>query len=366
MCLLKLKLEAQNLNQPRLIDHSIPVVASMNFLSLVTFVDTFNKLLPILGFAAVFDHIQGFSMTRSNTTFTIISLTCLLYSLSVPAQQQQPGPWSFNIEGGGAHQTEVDLKDDTGGFAVDRWFLGAGVTYSWDARTSFGASIGGGRSIYEFNDLTGFGGGEPWGTIEDSRLSATGRFGFGDKGVVFIIPTIRINGEKGASNSDSRTYGLFAAVAWRLNADLTIGPGIGAFSRLEDGTRFFPILAIDWNISERWNLSTGRGLASSQGPGLTLSYKLNEDWSLGLAGRYEDLEFRLDDEGPAAGGLGRDQSFPLMLNATLTPNSKINLSIFAGLEFGGKLKLKDAQDIVVEESKYDPAPIFGGTFEFRF
>ncbi len=303
-------------------------------------------------------------MTRSSTTFTILSIFCLLYSLSVSAQQQ--GPWSFDIDGGGAHQTEVDLKDSTGAFAVDRWFLGAGVTYSWDARTSLGASIGGGRTIYEFDELTGFGGGEPWGTIEDSRISFTGRFGFGDKGAVFIIPTIRMNGEKGASNSDSRTYGLFGAVAWRLNADLTIGPGIGVFSKLEDGTKFFPILAIDWNISDRWNLSTGLGLASSQGPGLTLSYKLNDDWSFGLAGRYEDLEFRLDDEGIAAGGLGRDQSFPLVLNATLTPNKKFNLSVFAGMEFGGKLKLKDTQDIVIEESKYDPAPIFGGTFEFRF
>jgi hypothetical protein len=305
-------------------------------------------------------------MARSNTTFIIISLTCLLYSLSAAAQQQQRSPWSFNMDGGGLHQTEVDLKDDTGGFAVDRWFLGAGVTYSWDARTSLGASIGGGKSIYEFDELTGFGGGEPWGTIEDSRLSITGRFGFGDKGVAFIIPTVRVNGEKGASNSDSRTYGLFAAVAWRLNADLTIGPGIGAFSRLEDGTKFFPILAIDWNISERWNLSTGRGLASSQGPGLTLSYKLNEDWSFGLAGRFEDLEFRLEDQGPTAGGVGRDQSFPLVFNARLTPNEKFNLSVFAGIEFGGELKLKDAQGTVVEESKYDPAPIVGGTFEVRF
>jgi len=113
-------------------------------------------------------------------------------------------------------------------------------------------------------------------------------------------------------------------------------------------------------------LSTGRGLASSQGPGLTLSYKLNEDWSLGVAGRYEDLEFRLDDKGVAAGGVGRDQSFPLVFTAELTPNKKINLSVFAGLEFGGKLKLRNALDILVEESKYDPAPIVGGTFEFRF
>ena len=309
---------------------------------------------------------RRFFMTRTTILLTAIALLVLLYAMPVAAQSGQSDPWTFTIDGGGVHQSEADLKDDTGGFSVDRWYLGAGFNYSWDDRTSFGVSFGGGRSIYEFDELTGFGGGEPWDTIEDSRVSFTGRFGFGETGTVIIIPTLRLNGEKGASNSDSQTWGLFGAVTWQLNEDLTIGPGIGLFSRLEDGTRAFPVLAIDWNITDHWSLSTGRGLASSQGPGLTLDYKLNEDWSLGFSGRYEDIEFRLDDEGPAAGGVGRDQSIPLVFRADLKPNEKIRLAVFAGIEFAGKLKLKNALDVVVEESKYDPAPIFGGTFEFRF
>ena len=138
------------------------------------------------------------------------------------------------------------------------------------------------------------------------------------------------------------------------------------FSRLEDSARIFPILAIEWNITDRWNLSTGRGLAASQGPGLMLSYELNEDWSLGLAGRYEDIEFRLDNEGPAAGGVGRDQSMPLVFMATLEPSKKFRLSVFTGIELNGTLKLKDALGDIVDESSYDPAPLFGATFDVRF
>ena len=107
-------------------------------------------------------------------------------------------------------------------------------------------------------------------------------------------------------------------------------------------------------------------MASTQGPGLTLSYKLNDDWTFGLAGRYENLEFRLDDEGPAAGGIGRDRSIPIVISANLTPNKKLNFSVFTGIEFAGELKLKDAMDELVEESKYDPALLFGATFEVRF
>jgi len=87
---------------------------------------------------------------------------------------------------------------------------------------------------------------------------------------------------------------------------------------------------------------------------------------LGLAGRYEDQEFRLDDKGVAPGGVGRDQSVPLVFNASLTPSRNLNLNVFAGIEFAGKLKLKNADDVIVDESKYDPAPIFGATFQYRF
>ena len=300
-----------------------------------------------------------------NTFFRAI-IFLLIVSLSVPAHAQKSDSLVFKVNGGAVHQAEADLTDGNGGFSVDRWFLSAGFDYAWNQRTSLGLSLGGGKSNYEFNQLSDFGGESPWEEIEDSRISVMGRFGVGETGVVVISPTVRFNGEKGADSGDSTTYGIFAAVAWRLSEDLTIGPGVGVFSRLEDGARFFPLLAIDWNISDRWSLSTGRGLASSQGPGLTLSYELNGDWSFSLAGRYEDIEFRLDDEGSAAGGVGRDQSFPLVAIATLKPNTMLTLSVFTGLELGGSLKLKNVQNITIEESSYDPAPLFGASFEFRY
>jgi len=305
-------------------------------------------------------------MTSTLQQLNKLIMCLMVISMPALAQTQDTGPLVFKVDGGVVHQTDTDLTDGGGSFAVDRWFVSGGIDYVWDQRTSLGFSIGGGKSNYEFDDLTGLAGGMPWGDIEDSRVSITGQFGLGKSAVVLISPTVRSNGEDGADSSDSRTYGVFAAVAWRLNENLTIGPGVGVFSRLEDSVRIFPVLAIDWNISDRWNLSTGRGLASSQGPGLTLSYELNEDWSFGLAGRYEDIEFRLDDEGPAAGGVGRDQSFPLVAVATLKPNSMLTLSVFTGLELGGSLRLKDARNMTVEESDYDPAPLFGATFEFRY
>ncbi|MBT8063509.1 MAG: TonB-dependent receptor [Gammaproteobacteria bacterium] len=307
------------------------------------------------------------SETRSRRAILAAALLCLLIpSASLLAQAPPRSPWVFSVDGGGLHQTEVDLKDTEGAFSVDRWFVSAGVDYGFDPRRSIGISIGGGQSGYDFDDSTVFGAGDPWGDVKDFRVALPTRFGFGEKGNAFIIPSVRYNREDGASSSDGRTWGLLAAVAWRLNEDLTIGPGIGVFSRLEGGTRVFPILAIDWNITERWTLATGRGLGASQGPGLNLSYRVSDNWSLGLAGRYEKVEFRLDDKGVAPGGIGRDQSIPLVFTACLDSSPKLGFAVFAGIEFGGKLTLKNALDETVEETDYDPAPVIGASFEFRY
>ena len=305
-------------------------------------------------------------MFRMKAAFSCMAGFLAIVSGNLVAQAPQFDPVTFRVDGGGVHQSKADLKDGGGAFDVDRWFVSAGVNYSWNFRNSIGLSIGGGRSNYSFYDGTGFGGGEPWTSAEDFRISAPARFKVSERATAIIVPSVRFNKEKGADSGDSTTYGLYAAVAWRLSKDLTIGPGIGVFSRLEDSANVFPILAIDWNITDRWNLSTGRGLGASQGPGLNLSYKINQYWSLGLAGRYEDAEFRLNDDGPSPGGIGRDQAFPLVFSGILEPNEDLRFSLFAGLELGGKLKLQDTFGKTIEETKYDPALLIGATFDIRF
>jgi hypothetical protein len=305
-------------------------------------------------------------MTCGNFFPALCALICLTGTLPAYAQPQQMGPLVVNLDGGYATQTESDLKDTAGAFSVNRWFLAAGVDYVWDRRTSLGISFGAGESTYDFTGLTNDGGEAPWDTAEDQRLSLVGRFGFGETGSVIIIPSYRYNGEKDSDSGEARTWGLLAGAAWRISEDLTIGPGFGVFSQLEDSSRVFPILVIDWNITERWNLSTGRGLAASQGPGLSLSYQLNPAWSLGFTGRYEDVRFRLDENGPVHNGVGRDKSFPMVLSASWAPTPKVGLSLFAGAEIAGELELQDPDGVTVERSDYDAAPLLGFSFKAKF
>ena len=293
------------------------------------------------------------------------ALYCLLSAPTAHAQAPRD-PVSFNFDAGMLFQGDADLDDGDGSFSINRWFLGAGISYSWDRRNSIGLNVGGGVASYDFDELGVFGAEGPWEDIEDTRLSLVGRFGFGEKGTLFVIPSYRYNGEDDSKTSDGRTWGVLAAAGWRIREGLTLGPGIGVFSRLEDGTRVFPILVIDWDISERWNLSTGRGLAASQGPGLQLSYKISDTWRLGLTSRYEKTEFRLKRFGENAGGVGQDRSIPMVFTARWQPNRYVGVAAFAGLEFNGRLKLEDPEGELIAKSDYDTAPIFGATLELRF
>jgi hypothetical protein len=298
--------------------------------------------------------------------FTVILMVAWLFFPSQAQAQRAPEGWFWTLDGLYAAQGDADLGDEGGDFSLQRAFLGASLDYLWNPRTALGVSVGGGLSRYDFSGQTGLAPGEPWEDIEDWRVSVVSRFAINDRISGLIIPSYRVNRESGASTSGADTWGLLAGISWRLRPGLTIGPGIGVFERLEESTAVFPILVIDWDIGERWNLSTGRGLAASQGPGLTLAYTLNDDWTVNLVGRYEQIDFRLDKEGPAPGGIGRDEVFPLVLGAAWSPNPGTRLSIFLGGEFGGELELADPRGDLIARSDYDTALIGGASFSLRF
>ena len=294
----------------------------------------------------------------------VVAGSFLVAGSTAVAQAPSPGGWTFTLDGGFAVQGDADLDGDSGSYSLHRTFYSAGLDYRWNYRNSVGLSVGAGTTDYDFEGSDGGAVAGPWDEVDEWRVSLPTRLALGETSTLFMIPTLRDSGESGSS--DGQSWGLLAGAAWRFDADLTIGPGIGVISRLEESARVFPILLIDWNITERWNLSTGRGLAASQGPGLTLSYRLTPAWQIGLAGRYEEIQFRLDNAGAAPGGVGEDRAIPLVVTAGWSPNRQVRLGMFAGLEFGGELNLYDARGREVESRDYDTAPVYGATFAFDF
>jgi hypothetical protein len=297
-------------------------------------------------------------------TFTLACCSTILVlgMLTSPTFAQQRLGWVYQIDGLAAYQSNADLSEG-GEFSASRAFLRTTALYNLNGGTSVGLSASIGSFDYNFSQADN----QPWEDIRDIRISVPVRFRAGNTASVFVSPQVRWDYQSGADAADGRTYGVFAGIAWKLSESLTIGPAFGAFSQFEDDDiDFFPALLVDWDINDRWNLNTGSGIGATQGPGLTLSYALNDTMTLGLSARSERIRFRLDEEGLAPNGIGEDKSIPVVVSFGYNPNPGISLNVFAGAELDGRLTLDDANGTELSRQNYETAPLVGVAFRARF
>ena len=304
--------------------------------------------------------------------FRLLLLLMLIIPIAALAEKNQEttpsneeSPWSFSLRGGSLYRFDTDL-DEGGGFRINRFFIQGGPVYSPEYRRSVALTVGYGFDGYDFTGKSVFSNSSPWEDIHTVRLGAPVRWGLDNDWSVYLLPSLRVTAESGGSWNDALTGGVFAGAAYRFSDQLTIGPGIGIMSQLEDDATIFPLLLVDWKITGRLSLETGQGLAATQGPGLTLDWRVTDRWHLVFGGRYEKQRFRLDDNGEVPGGIGENTSFPLFTGATCEFSSKIRASAVGGVELGGELRREDRDGRLIAEDEYDPALFLGITFAGRF
>jgi hypothetical protein len=273
--------------------------------------------------------------------------------------------WSSFLEGVYFHQMESDA-DAGGQFGADRLAVRGGVRWMPDYRRSVSLSFGYGFAGFDFNGNEGLAGMNPWDDVHSFGVGAFIRYGFNSRWTMFLVPVVRWTAEQGADWGDAMTGGGFAGFAYRFGDRLTIGPGVGVLSQLEDSASVFPVLLVNWRITDRLGLETGGGLGATQGPGLVLNYDISSRWRLFAGGRYDKLRFRLDESGPAPAGVGTNRSVPFYGGATVTLNSRASLTLLAGIDAGGELTLDDEGGRRLSDDNYGTTAVLGVAFRFSF
>jgi len=273
--------------------------------------------------------------------------------------------WSTFLRGGYVHQFDSDL-DNGGSFSVNRLFIQGGLTYAHDYRRSISLALGYGFDGYDFSGDRGFVSLRPWESINSLRISTPVRWGFDQKWTVFVIPAVHFTAESGADLGDAASGGGFTGFSCRFSDRLTMGLGIGVLTQIEDDTTVFPSLIINWKITDRLSLGTGRGLGATLGPGLALNWKASDKWNLSLGGRVERLRFRLDNKGTAPKGIGEDRSYLLFGGLTYSFSRRALVSLVGGVDLDGQHRLEDKKGQRIAEEDYNPAGFLGFTFRFRF
>jgi hypothetical protein len=258
------------------------------------------------------------------------------------------------LEGGGeygAYSTILRAGLSTGFGSGHR----AGLTFNYDYADN------------SFDEPTAFlGGRAPWGDIKRYGVAAPLIFNLGDGWGLSAVPSVDWIRENGADEGESLNWGAIVSVN-RVFADRNrIGFGLGAFRRIDD-TGVFPLILVDWKLSERWRLVNPLPAGPTGPAGLELDYRCDSDWNLGVGAAWRSTRFRLSSTGPVPNGIGEERGAPVFLRATrgLAPGATLNL--YAGMIFAGQLRVEDPSGFTAERAvDLDPAPLLGATISARF
>jgi hypothetical protein len=287
-------------------------------------------------------------------------------ALAVAQDRDEEEGLSFEADALFVFQGDANLER-SGTFSANRSFASIGAELPLGERASIEFEAGFGGTDYDFSGVSGFPLANELGWVQQNEISLRFSYSASDRLEFFLEPGLSLNGESGADSGDGTTSELLAGFTWQFNPRLIIGPGVGLFESLVGDDDVIPILLVDWQISDSVSLSTARGLAASRGPGLTLSWQANDAWSFGIQGRFEDVQFRLDNNhGAASGGVAEEAYTPIVATASWRPTEMIEVMGFAGVATGGEFTLYDASGKELSTQTYDDASLFGLVATIRF
>ncbi len=156
------------------------------------------------------------------------------------------------------------------------------------------------------------------------------------------------------------------AFSYGIHAPTRPGPGIFTLSGRARRAPAFPMLLMDYQVTDRLAFTAGRELCTAAGPGAHAIFALADQLDLTLGFRFERRRFDLAPHpGLDFGGIGVDQSAPAFVTLRFgQPNAFI--AVVAGAEMRGKLSIEDERGSFLAERLDEPSPFVGFAGRLRF
>lgn len=283
-------------------------------------------------------------------------------------REEGPAGWTFDFLGEVEHRIETDI--DRGG-SFERTSAGMGLLGRSSLTDELQLAIGGNYryDYYEFSTdtfLVAPGTGVPWKDVHTVGVAAVLRWSDADR-IIWGGPLAQTSAEsEKIFDGDTWIYGGFAAMSFQVNPDLRVGGGVGVVSQIEDSSRVFPVIDVDWVITDEIRLSTQSGAGGLTRTGAELSFKLTDEWETAVGVAYEFRRFRLDNDGTAPDGVGEDTSLPLWWRLSYRPAPDVSIDFRAGIATAGNYTVEDQDGNELAEEDYQEAGIFALSVSVRF
>jgi len=251
----------------------------------------------------------------------------LLFPLLCSAQLAE-SPYSFNVE---LNTIAPESGGDVNALVVE---VKAGFPIHYGEKIKSAANISHERQLFD----TGLG----FDHLIDTQATLFTGYDFNENWRLVSVSSLRVSHEEGVDALDSVTFGGIYGAWYTGYKGLLIGGGFGYTSRLDDDFDFFPILLIDWTISDEWTLTTRPTPGTRFGPGASLLYQPNEKVGVFFGGLYLSEEFLLSDE-----EIFRYETFRVFTTAqyrfknNFSINATIGLNLFGEIEFEEEGRVED-------------------------
>lgn len=262
------------------------------------------------------------------------------------------------------HQGKADLQGG-GDMSSTGLLLRAGISTALHGGHRSGLALNYDITDYSFGSATAFGGRAPWASVERYGFSLPLSYALQDGWSLGLAPSVDWFGERGADSGESLAWGsLFTATKRYANGN-RLGFGFGAFDRYEK-TSVFPMVLVDWKLSERWKLVNPLPAGPTGPAGLELDYRFDSDWNLGIGAAWRSTRFRLATNNVVANGVGEERGVPVFLRASRNFGKQAALNLYAGVVTNGELRVEDAAGNTLRRVDLGTAPVFGATFTLRY
>jgi len=282
---------------------------------------------------------------------------CILSAASGLAQGNSPLQTTY------LHQLRND-DASTGSVSVDRWSVRAGLPLIIEEDNLLAIGFRYAMHRYDFNGTTA-----EWGAIHQTSISLASRWQVNDDWLWGNYATAGISAEEGSDMDKGLNFNFISIAQYKVNDQLTIGPGVGFSSKIDQDLSVFPIIAIKWQINDEWTLASGPSEMAVAGANVYFEYTpkiLNEKWMFTTGFSYGSQNFKIEDNSTVTNGSGEERLGSAYLGASYKMDSGVKLSAIAGYNFFQSYSIYDNGGNELSKEILEDAPFFGVSVGFEF
>lgn len=257
----------------------------------------------------------------------------------------------------GTHMPEADFDELPGGVTTNRVRATISARQPIDDKRRMIYALSHEASFYDFDGANLGGVVDPFDDVFQTSLSASFQTQETEKWSWFLNAFARVGAEAGADFDEAAVYGGGAVVTFPAWEGLSLSVGGFVTTRLEDDPFFFPWFQIDWQVTDKLRIG-------QEGNGVGIGYLLSERVKTYGNFFFNVRQYRLADDSPLPGGVGRDDMFGFNAGLLYSATDHLRWNFFGGFSFR-ELTLLDSTGGGVQE-ELDPAPYFGVAATYSF